>query len=32
VAGHYGRPDIFRLQVNRRPQAPAEFEEREGND
>ena len=31
VAGHYGRPDIFRLQVNRRPQAPATFEDQESS-
>jgi nitrilase len=31
VAGHYGRPDIFRLQVDRRPQGPIEFDDREGS-
>ena len=25
VVGHYSRPDIFRLQVNTKPQAPIEF-------
>ena len=25
VAGHHGRPDLFQLQVNRRPQKPVEF-------
>ncbi|HKV87688.1 MAG TPA: carbon-nitrogen hydrolase family protein [Candidatus Dormibacteraeota bacterium] len=25
VAGHYGRPDIFKLEVNREPLAPIEF-------
>ena len=25
VAGHYARPDIFQLQVNRQPQAPVKF-------
>ena len=25
VAGHYGRPDIFRLEVNREPLAPIDF-------
>ena len=25
VAGHYGRPDIFKLEVNREPLAPVEF-------
>ena len=25
VAGHYARPDIFKLQVNRQPQSPVEF-------
>ena len=27
VTGHYSRPDIFKLHVNSRPQAPVEFEE-----
>jgi nitrilase len=27
VVGHYARPDIFRLQVNRRPQGPVTFED-----
>jgi nitrilase len=27
VVGHYARPDIFRLQVNRRPQGPVKFED-----
>jgi len=27
VVGHYARPDIFRLQVNRRPQGPVMFED-----
>ena len=27
VAGHYSRPDIFRLQVDRRPQSPATFQD-----
>lgn len=26
VAGHYARPDIFKLHVNTRPQSPVEFE------
>lgn len=26
VAGHYSRPDIFQLLVNRKPQSPVEFE------
>ena len=25
VAGHYGRPDIFKLEVNREVAAPVEF-------
>jgi nitrilase len=25
VAGHYGRPDIFKLEVDRGPLAPIEF-------
>jgi len=25
VAGHYGRPDIFRLEVNREVRAPIDF-------
>ena len=29
VAGHYARPDIFRLQVNRRPQGPVIFEDQD---
>lgn len=29
VAGHSGRPDIFRLQVNRRPQAPVAFDDQD---
>jgi nitrilase len=27
VVGHYARPDLFRLQVNRRPQGPVIFED-----
>ena len=27
VAGHYSRPDIFKLHVNTRPQSPVEFED-----
>ena len=27
VAGHYSRPDIFKLHVNTQPQSPVEFEE-----
>ena len=27
VAGHYSRPDVFRLDVNERPQKPVRFEE-----
>ena len=26
VAGHYARPDIFRLHVDTRPQSPVEFQ------
>ncbi|MFZ0487635.1 MAG: carbon-nitrogen hydrolase family protein [Arenicellales bacterium] len=29
VAGHYGRPDLFQLRVNRRPQPPVVFEDGE---
>ena len=29
VAGHYARPDIFRLQVNRRPQGPVTFDDQD---
>jgi nitrilase len=32
VAGHYARPDIFRLTVNRRLMRPVEFRENEAND
>lgn len=28
VAGHYNRPDVFKLQVNRQPQGPAVFDDR----
>ncbi len=27
VAGHYSRPDIFKLHVDTRPQSPVEFED-----
>jgi predicted amidohydrolase len=27
VAGHYNRPDVFKLQVNRQPQGPAVFDD-----
>lgn len=27
VAGHYSRPDIFKLHVNRRPQSPVQFDD-----
>jgi nitrilase len=27
VAGHYNRPDIFRFEVNRKPQGPAHFDD-----
>jgi nitrilase len=29
VVGHYARPDLFRLQVNRRPQGPVTFEDQD---
>lgn len=29
IAGHYGRPDLFQLKVNRRPQPPVTFEDPE---
>jgi nitrilase len=32
VAGHYARPDVFRLYVNERPQSAAVFSRDDGND